>query len=365
MYKQHQIQCGNTSHFHVALFPDREDSFFEQLNSCLKQYKGLISFFNLTKNDLIFVKIFTSDTLNQSELMKKHPLFLDHFSNCGFSIIEQPPLDGNKINFLLWFIKGNSYKKYRSGNVFYLETGKLTHVFQCFRIPSTNSNNLCLETISIFERHKKLLEKYNSSIKDNCLRTWIYIRDIDKEYSNVVEGRNIFFNKNGLTKESHFIASTGIEGKCESPLIDIGIDFYSIIGIEENQIKYLKSPDYINSTHEYGVAFERGTSITFSDSKLVFISGTASIDKHGNCIYFSDITKQLERIFLNINELLKSDDLTYKNIVQFIVYVRNLSDVDKVKSFLSHFLYEIPSVVVLGKVCRPEWLVEIECIAQK
>ena len=86
--------------------------------------------------------------------MKNHPLFVNEFSDCGFSIIEQPPLDGNKINFLLWIIKGSNYNKFRIGNVFYMETENLTHIFHCIRQPFDTSNTLKSKTIEIFEQHK-------------------------------------------------------------------------------------------------------------------------------------------------------------------------------------------------------------------
>ena len=41
---------------------------------------------------------------------------------------------------------------------------------------------------------------------------------------------------------------------------------------------YLKALDHLNPTHEYGVAFERGTRVSLPGKYQYFISGTASIN---------------------------------------------------------------------------------------
>ena len=63
-------------------------------------------------------------------------------------------------------------------------------------------------------------------------RTWIYCRDIDNNYRGLVEGRNGCFDRYGLTPESHFIASTGIEGCTELPGRLLHMDSLGIAGLE-------------------------------------------------------------------------------------------------------------------------------------
>jgi enamine deaminase RidA (YjgF/YER057c/UK114 family) len=210
-----------------------------------------------------------------------------------------------------------------------------------------------------------LLEKHGLNLKDNCHRTWIYSRDVDKDYPQIVKARNNVFETENLTCNTHYIASTGIGGKGLHPSATVNIDFYSVAGIDSQQIRYLQALDYLNPTHEYGVAFERGTSISYADKKHLFVSGTASIDKHGDCIFRNDVLKQAERLFLNIEKLLEDGDATLSDIAHMIVYLRNSSDYNCIKNYLDNCFPNTPNVVVLARVCRPEWLIEVECFCSK
>lgn len=46
-----------------------------------------------------------------------------------------------------------------------------------------------------------------------------------------------------------------------------------------------------------------------------------------------------------------------------IVYLRNSTDYACVNKYLEDRFGRIPKAIVLGRVCRPEWLIEVECIA--
>ena len=118
-------------------------------------------------------------------------------------------------------------------------------------------------------------------MKTHLVRTWIYVADIDVNYSGVVKARNDIFAREGLTADTHFIASTGIGGRTDCRTACVAIDFLTYPHIQESDKKYLKALTHLNPTHEYGVAFERGTRLQLPSSLLYYISGTASIDNKG------------------------------------------------------------------------------------
>jgi enamine deaminase RidA (YjgF/YER057c/UK114 family) len=53
------------------------------------------------------------------------------------------------------------------------------------------------------------------------------------------------------------------------------------------------------------------------------------------------------------------------DIVQMIVYLRDIADSTVVSEYLAANYTATPYVLVLAPVCRPGWLVEVECIAIK
>ena len=54
-----------------------------------------------------------------------------------------------------------------------------------------------------------------------------------------------------------------------------------------------------------------------------------------------------------------------RDVQYFLVYLRDPSDRELVEEFLSKAYPTTPHVLLQGKVCRPEWLVEMECVAVK
>lgn len=364
-YTLFSIENTQTPEYHIALKPDCYPDFEKQLDSLISKYDVVLKDLGLTNDNLIYAKIFMSDYVNHHEYLAKNKQFQEISKCCALSIIEQSPLDGTKINMLLYFIKKGHILKESKEGVFIAKIDGLSHIYQSIISFEASVHTAKEQTTDAFYRHIKLLLDRGLTLKDNCIRTWLYSRDVDRDYASIVEARNNVFEKEGLTTATHYIASTGIEGKGLELYSAVNIDFYSIDGIEQHQIKYLNALEYLNNTAEYGVAFERGTSVTYGDKKHIFISGTASIDKYGNCVHRNNVLLQTQRLFTNIEMLLLDAESNLKDIAQMIVYLRNITDYECVNNYLKEYYSGIPKVIVLGRVCRPEWLIEIECIAVK
>lgn len=351
--------------YHIALKPGLNLDFEKQLDNLIEKYRNITKEFNLTNDNLVFIKIFISDYINLDKLLTKNKEFDTILQSCALSIVEQPPLGGTEIEMLLYFIKSDHIKKERKADTFFLKIGELTHIYQSVTVFAPSVMGVAEQTYDAFSGHIDLLSVHNLTLKDNCIRTWLYSRDVDRDYGAIVKARNAIFEEQGLTRETHYIASTGIEGKGLHTHSAVNIDFYSIDGISQQQIQYLQALDYLNNTSEYGVTFERGTCVNYTDKKHIYISGTASIDKYGNCVHRNDVLKQAERLFTNIEMLLKDAHSALNDIAQMIVYLRNITDYECVSKYLEEHYRDTPRVIVLARVCRPEWLIEIECMAVK
>ena len=83
-------------------------------------------------------------------------------------------------------------------------------------------------------------------------------------------------------------------------------------------------------------------------------------------VHVGDVIKQTERTFENINALLEGYDATLADMKMIVVYLRDSSDYPMVTAYLNeHMPPETAYIVVLGAVCRPTWLVEMDGIAVK
>jgi enamine deaminase RidA (YjgF/YER057c/UK114 family) len=219
------------------------------------------------------------------------------------------------------------------------------------------------------EQWKKLdrqLSHVGGCVQKNTVRTWIYVRDVDYHYSGIVEGRKQYFETIGLNKSSHTIASTGIEGQGYHPHSLIQMDTLSVIGLKAEQIEYMSAPQHLGSTFDYGVTFERGTKITYGDVTHFYISGTASIDIHGQVVHPGNVILQTRRMLDNIEALLLNHGSDFSELVSCTLYLRDAADADIVlEEITKRFERDVPLLCLKAPVCRPDWLVEMEAIALK
>ena len=201
------------------------------------------------------------------------------------------------------------------------------------------------------------------NVADHCVRTWIFVRDVDTNYAGVVTGRRNYFDAIGLTPDTHYIASTGIQGSCPDWRNVVDMDAYAVKGLQSSQIQYLQAKDHLNPTYEYGVTFERGTAVTYGDRKHIFISGTASIDNKGRIMHEGDVRSQALRMMDNIAALLAEAEAGLDDIKSSILYLRDASDYAVLSALFKEKWPMLDPVFVLAPVCRPGWLIEMECIA--
>ena len=169
---------------------------------------------------------------------------------------------------------------------------------------------------------------------NDCIRTWFFVQNVDVNYAGVVKARKEVFITQDLTEKTHYISSTGIEGRHADPNVFVQMDTYAVKGLQSGQIQFLYAPTHLNPTYEYGVTFERGTAVTYGDRKQIFISGTASIDNQGEIMYPGDILKQTERMLENIDTLLQEAGGGLQDIMQAIVYLRDPADYVVVKQYI-------------------------------
>lgn len=82
-------------------------------------------------------------------------------------------------------------------------------------------------------------------------------------------------------------------------------------------------------------------------------------------MYPKDVVKQTHRMWENVEALLKEADCTFDNVGEMVVYLRDIADYQLVSELYKERFYGKPYVIVNAPVCRPGWLVEMECMAVK
>ena len=327
----------------------------ETINEAFAQVRAC----ELKGYDAVFKRYYLSDAANQADELCAATI---ENSNCATSVIEQPPLDGTKIALWAYLMTGMQPVSSDSG-LYIVKHGAFRHLW------SGSAHNLAAnseyQTRLLFNEYIMQLAKEGCTLADNCIRTWFFVRDVDLNYGGVVRARNQTFFTQGLTNETHFIASTGIGGRQADPNVLVQLDAYSVCGIHSEQIRYLYAPSHLNRTSDYGVSFERGVCVDYADRRHVFISGTASINNKGQIVHPKDIVKQTARMIENVEVLLAEAECTTDDIGQISVYLRDIADYGVVSRIFAERFPRTPYVIVLAPVCRPGWLIEMECMAMK
>ena len=72
---------------------------------------------------------------------------------------------------------------------------------------------------------------------------------------------------------------------------------------------------------------------------------------------------QTLRMWENVETLLKEAECTFDHVGHLLVYLRDIADYIVVREMFEERFPNIPKVYLQAPVCRPGWLIEMECMA--
>lgn len=311
----------------------------------------------------VFKRYFLSDSANQTDELMAYELENPEYA---VSIVQQAPASGAKV--ALWAILMTAVgSRALASGLYEVSHGSYRHLWtaSCANLAKDSER----QTKLLLNEYVLRLINEGCTLEANCVRTWFFVNDIDNNYAGVVKARNDVFATQNLTDKTHFIASTGIGGRQANPRVLSQMDAYAVTPLQPGQMGYLYAADHLNRTSDYGVSFERGTYVDFGDRRHVYISGTASIDNKGNILYPGDVRRQCQRMWDNVEALLNEGGCGFSDIDAIVCYLRDPADYEVVRRLFDEKFGEskdrpaTPYLLVHAPVCRPGWLIEMECIA--
>jgi 2-iminobutanoate/2-iminopropanoate deaminase len=141
------------------------------------------------------------------------------------------------------------------------------------------------------------------------------------------------------------------------------------VPVEKRAITNLRA---LNEAYDYPKpsSFSRGLRVDLNGLTILLISGTASIDEHGQTVHAGDFRAQQRRTYYNITRLLEAEGATWKDVVRTTCYLRDIErdyaafNEERTAFFREQRLDPLPaSTGIQAILCRPELLIEIEAIA--
>jgi len=222
---------------------------------------------------------------------------------------------------------------------------------------------------AMFRQADRLLRAEGASYKD-VVRTWIYISDILDWYDDFNKVRNHCYSEYGFlgntnselqAEQIYLPASTGIEGRNPSGF-PVTMDVFAVNRSPKSDIQIC--PIYgvkQRSPFRYGSAFSRATVVKEPGSKLILISGTASIDEQGKSMFIGDAAAQIRQTLSVISELVASENAALHDLCEATVFIKRKEDFAVFQKVIEDLgIGNMPSVNVLANVCRDELLFELD-----
>lgn len=212
---------------------------------------------------------------------------------------------------------------------------------------------------NIFAAAERLLEQCGMGFHD-VVRTWIYLRDIDRDYDALNRARRQFFRQRGIERRP---ASTGVEGSPWPDAHALSMSLLAVKSARSLDVARMSAPS-LGEAWSYGGDFSRGLRLTEVNKVALHVSGTASIDQAGRTVHAGDVRAQIGRMLDNIASLLARQGAGFENLVSAVVYLRDASAAPILRSICEARDFQgFPCAVVEARLCRPDLLCEGEALA--
>ena len=126
----------------------------------------------------------------------------------------------------------------------------------------------------------------------------------------------------------------------------------------------LSNPESIHKPNGYShvAEVERG--------KLIYIAGQVAFNKTGELVGKNDVAVQIEQVFANLGEALKSAGASFSNVVKFNIFCVDRVDRSKLPEiravrdrYINTQAPPVSTFVFVSSLVNPDWLIEVEAVA--
>jgi enamine deaminase RidA (YjgF/YER057c/UK114 family) len=215
------------------------------------------------------------------------------------------------------------------------------------------------QTLGMFALAESLLQQAGMEFRD-VVRTWIHLREIDRDYGDLNRARRAFFAARGIDPVP---ASTGIGGAPVSESHDLCLGLYAVKAGRAPMRTVMTSPT-LNDAVQYGADFARGMRLVETNKVALHVSGTASIDERGRTAHPGDFEAQADRMLANIAALLDGQGASFGDVVSAVTYLKDPADAMCLREKLHEAGFKgFPHALVAAPICRPDLLCETEALA--
>lgn len=316
---------------------------------------------------IIRLSIYCSESQNLVHYRNElETLFSSYLPYPAIEVLAQKPLEDGHFVAMFWVSEGNNILNEQIDN------------WKVVSVTVPNGTDNCDKNMqSALSKISSQLEESGLNYED-VIRTWIYIGNITKINNDVenyeainLSRKNYYDGIFNPQKQREYPASTGI-GLDNGDLTITALAYkaskpYNSVTSIGNTMQ-TEAWDYPSSLAKIAPTFSRAFRISTSSGILSLISGTASIIG-ADTVHENDIESQTNVTIDNIERVVESSihqissNFPLNYIIQYVCYIKNPEDLDKVRDICNSRLpISANRVFVKADVCRDNLLVEIEAI---
>ena len=100
--------------------------------------------------------------------------------------------------------------------------------------------------------------------------------------------------------------------------------------------------------------------------ELLFVSGQAALDEHGELVGVGDFDAQAEQVFRNLKRVLEAGGSRLERIIKVTIYLTDMANFPKIVELRGKWFtepYPADTIVQVAALALPELELEIEAIA--
>lgn len=215
------------------------------------------------------------------------------------------------------------------------------------------------EARDMFRAAEALLQAAGMTFR-NVVRTWIQLRDIDRDYADLNRARREFFASRGIELRP---SSTGVGGIPGAGQHALSMSLYAVQSKSPVTVEPMSTPR-LSEAWEYGADFSRGLRVEEANKVALYVAGTASVDEAGRTVHAGDLDSQAERMLVNIASLLEAHGATFADVVSAVTYLRHAGDAQRLRAIFRHRGFGgFPLALVEAPLCRSDLLCETEVVS--
>jgi hypothetical protein len=178
---------GEAEHF-VTVEAPATLSLEDQIATLQERYEAAQVALGLAPETAVFRRLYLSDVLNQANLVRASALVVEPLgSPVAVSIVQQPPMGGAKIALMAYHIEGQGSiaKRRLSPTHVLVEKNGLRHLWSTGLCAGADdpSESTAAQTTAIFDDLIATLASQGATLRDDCVRTWLYVKDVDVFYA--------------------------------------------------------------------------------------------------------------------------------------------------------------------------------------